>query len=102
MQIAITSSTTMKPSTARRNQPQASKMYKEIPNSLNKTVVSFILNSISLCKTVIWCNIKYCCIYGGYTDLLANKTYGPVPFVEPNSGRKGNLFTTAITFYATK
>ena len=43
-QIAVISLTTMKPTA--RKQPQPSKKYKVIPNSLDKTVVLLILNNI--------------------------------------------------------
>ena len=49
-QIAIILLTTMKPTA--RKQPQPSKKYKVIPNSLDKTVVLLILNIVMELETL--------------------------------------------------
>ena len=71
-QIAIISLTTVKLTT--RKQPQPSKNDKVIPNTLDKTVMSLILNNIvmelgTLNKEnsngklpAIWCSLEYCFI----------------------------------------
>ena len=69
-QIAIILLTTMKPTA--RKQPQPSKKYKVIPNSLDKTVVLLILNNIVMELETLKANNKNGKLpYGAISNIVA-------------------------------
>jgi hypothetical protein len=70
-QIAIILLTTMKP--AARKNPQPSKKYKVKPNSLDKTVVSLILNNIVVELETLKANSNGKLPYGAISNIVASK-----------------------------
>ena len=56
-----------------RKQPQPSKKYKEIPNSLVKTAVSFTLNNILMELEILKANNNGKLPYGEISNIVASK-----------------------------